>query len=119
MALTIKTRRALLLVTAVAILILSLIPKAPNPISGIPYSDKLEHIAAYTLLAFLLALNIAIKIKSKYYTILSTVVICILYGAIIEFLQQYTGRSPELLDLIADLTGAGIGGMLSTLVEKK
>ena len=119
MVLTFKTRRALLIITAAAILILSLLPKAPNPISRIPYADKLEHIAAYILLAFLLTLNIAAKMKRKLYTILSAAAICILYGAIIEFLQQYTGRSAELLDLIADLVGAGAGAALAALVENK
>ena len=119
MVLTFKTRRALLVITAAAILILSLIPEAPNPINGIPYADKLEHIAAYILLAFLLALNIAVEIKSKLSTVFIAVIMCILYGAIIEFLQKYTGRSAELLDLAADLVGAGAGATLAALVKKK
>ncbi|RKX86183.1 MAG: hypothetical protein DRP57_02065 [Spirochaetes bacterium] len=118
MILTYKTRKALLIITAAAILILSLIPQAPNPASRIPYGDKLEHIAAYILLAFLLALNIALKVNSRLYTALLSAAICILYGAVIEFLQQYTGRSTELLDLIADLVGAGVGATLAVQVKK-
>lgn len=119
MILTLKTRRALLVLTAGAILVLSLIPKAPDLMGSIPYADKIEHFASYTLLAFLLTLNIAVKIKSKFHTVIYAIVICILYGAVIEFLQQYTGRSPEFLDLAADFAGSGTGAILAALVEKK
>ncbi len=118
MILTSKARRVLLFLTAVSILVVSLIPRAPRILSSVPHIDKLEHFIAYSALGFFLALDLALRLKKKLHFFLAAIAFCIVYGAVIEFLQQYTGRSPELLDLAADMAGSGAGAALATLVNK-
>ena len=45
-------------------------------------------------------------------TILFTIIISSLYGGLIEFLQGFTGRTPEGLDLLFDSAGAATGVLL-------
>ena len=102
---------------ALIILILSLVPKPPEIISEFALSDKLMHLAAYIALAFSMGF-----ILPKSFTV-KTITICIiisssLFGGLIEFLQGFTGRSPELLDLVFDTAGAIIGVILYFVFKK-
>ncbi len=100
-----KLRLLVLISFAASILILSLIPHAPQ-IMEAKNIDKLEHYLAYLILGFLLFININEEGGNRYISGIITVILCVIYGGIIEFLQRYTGRSPEFLDLIADFAGS-------------
>ena len=101
--------RALVFISiALAILILSLVPQPPEIITDFELSDKIMHLIAYITLAFSMGFILPSSF-STIRTILSVVIISSLYGALIEFLQGFTGRTPEGLDLVFDTIGAAIG----------
>ena len=106
-------------VIALVILVFSLIPETPKEL--IHLSDKTNHIIAYFLLS--LSFFFALKSKAINMVFLSIIAIlaCTLYGGIIEFIQSFTGRTPEMLDILADFTGSASGTLiaLSILFIKK
>ena len=110
------------------ITLLSLIPQPLPQVPDIPWSDKILHYLAYLVLGFLYFLSAEQLSRKQADTrgggrtllfrvfLLSTAVIfAFLYGGAIELLQKYTGRQPELLDLLADISGGFSGGVLSFL----
>lgn len=72
-------------------------------------SDKVNHFGAYGLLSVFLYLNL--YFQNKFFILkknpaIFTVIIASIYGALDEIHQIYVpGRSAELLDWIADLSG--------------
>jgi len=109
--------RILTIVVTVSILILSLIPKPPEIPGGFHFADKIAHFIAYAVLSFLLFTSLFEGKK------LSTVVIvaaaCMVYGGVIEILQTFTHRQPELWDLTADLFGAVCGAALGAGLNRR
>jgi len=109
--------RVLTIVVTVSILILSLIPKPPEIPGGFHFADKIAHFIAYAVLSFLLFTSLFEGKK------LSTVVIvaaaCMIYGGVIEILQTFTHRQPELWDLTADLFGAVCGAALGAVLNRR
>ncbi|MDA3938434.1 MAG: VanZ family protein [Spirochaetia bacterium] len=93
---------------ALTILILSLVPKPPEIIREFALSDKIMHLAAYIALAFSMGFILPHSFKVKT-VVLFTIISSSLFGGLIEFLQGFTGRSPELLDLFFDTAGAEFG----------
>ncbi len=113
------SRRLLLILTlfsAAAILVLSLLPDPPDLLPRITYIDKIGHWAAYTVLTGLLVLLIRDRFKSAVAVFGLAVGACLVYGGLIEVFQSTTGRSPEFLDLGADLLGALCGAGSALLV---
>ncbi len=96
---------------ALAILILSLVPKPPEVIREFALGDKIMHLIAYIALAFSMDFILPKYFKVKT-IILFTIISSSVFGGLIEFLQGFTGRSPELLDLVFDAAGAAIGVLL-------
>jgi VanZ family protein len=86
---------------------LSLTPLQQLPLST-PFSDKIEHIAAYGLLGFL-----ALLARKDRKAILLWLPLILLFGALIELLQPYVNRHAELMDLVADGFGALVGALLA------
>ncbi|MCK5671935.1 MAG: VanZ family protein [Spirochaetales bacterium] len=102
---------------ALTILILSLVPKPPEIIREFAFGDKIMHLAAYIALAFSMGYILPVSFTNKaiiFFTIISSS----LFGGLIEILQGFTGRSPELLDLFFDAVGASIGVYLYFTVKK-
>jgi len=102
---------------ALTILILSLIPRPPEVIREFALGDKFMHLSAYIALA----LSMCFILPSSYSSIkaiFSVFIISSLYGAVIEFLQGFTGRTPEGLDLLFDSAGAAIGILIYFLIKK-
>jgi len=88
-------------------MVLSLLPKLPDPVIKLSWIDKLEHFAAYAVFsASLYSILPEWKQRSRLFTVF---IVSLFYGGIIEYLQQFTGRTPDLFDLAADLTGAAAG----------
>ncbi len=105
-------RNSLLLAVGITIVIamLSLIRVGELPVPKISNIDKLEHAFAYLVLTFLWLLALG---KTKTARLL-IVVICIIYGIIIEILQGLltSYRFAELLDVVANTLGI----LLATMV---
>ena len=91
------------------------------PSLDIPHMDKLVHMGFYfgtTLLGILLVRERTGGMVSLQKTMLGIVVFAILYGIIIEVLQStYTlDRQGDILDVLANSSGALLGGFLMKFV---
>ena len=90
----------------------AVLPQDIAPTLG-PLSDKWTHFLAFAVLTLLL--RFAYRI-----TILQTVFFLFLYGVFIEVSQYFTpNRCAEILDVVADMIGIAIGGVLHMLFRKK
>jgi VanZ family protein len=88
----------------------SLVPSTTVPPTSI--GDKVEHVIAYAVLGLLGAASSERGIKR---VILGLAV----FGLAIELLQTFSpGRSPDLLDVAADIAGAGVGCGLAILLRR-
>ncbi len=75
------------------------LPKEPM----IPYQDKIVHFAIFGIMGF-------IMIAEKRKTDCNTLIICTLYGILIEIIQSFLPwRSFEILDMVFDSLGAVAG----------
>ncbi len=115
--LTRYSKAALFALIAAAILILSLLPRLPEPVIRLSWIDKLEHFASYAVFAAsLYSILPEWKRRSKFFTVLLA---SLFYGGVIEYLQQFTGRTPDIYDLAADLAGAAAGSALYGFLIKR
>ena len=87
---------------------LSLAPSAALPLTSI--GDKVEHVIAYAVLGLL-------GVASSKRGVVRTILGLAAFGTTIELLQAFSpGRSPDPLDVVADIAGAGLGcGAVSLL----
>lgn len=103
----------------VAISTLSLVSFTNDiPEIKIPYIDKIAHFSFYLGLNFLLLTTLFVLGKDRCQNIMSVTLIAILYGAVIELIQPITGRSCEVLDIVANSMGA-ISGVLLFIPMKR
>lgn len=86
-------------ITALVIAILTLMP--PPETDAPPGPDKLYHLVAFLFLALPLAI-----IRPRWN--LWLFVLFTAFGAAIEVIQPYVGRSRELADLVADMAGIAV-----------
>ena len=114
------TRRIFLLMRAVlplgwasVIFWLSLMSNPPH-VPGIFSWDKAQHLGAYLVLTILIAQFFLILFKNIKSAGWVAVVLAVLFGALLELLQgmMQSGRTPEWLDLAADVLGALVGNGL-------
>lgn len=107
--------RILAIVVAAAIVVLSLIPKPPEIPVGIHFADKIAHFMAYVVLSFLVFASISQgrPVGPALPTVLIVAALCVFFGGLIEILQMFTGRQPELWDLTADAIGAVCGALVA------
>lgn len=93
----------------------------PDIPQSITFNDKLEHISAFGILGFLLALALQVQERFSYpkrNLIPATLFIGSLYGALDELHQLFIpGRSCELNDWLADTLGIALGLALSYAVR--
>jgi len=86
------------------------------------FSDKIKHFAAYLILSLLLSLAFHFQekweaVKKKFY--LYSVVAISVYGCLDEIHQMFIpNRSAEVLDWVADVTGAVLGALVIYLFIK-
>ncbi|MCB1759992.1 MAG: VanZ family protein [Gammaproteobacteria bacterium] len=96
---------------ALTIAVLSLTPLQRLPLAT-PFSDKLNHFAAYALLGLLAYLARSGRAPWLLWPLLLT-----LYGGLIELLQPYVNRHAEWLDLAANGLGALAGVLLARRLQ--
>ena len=98
------------------------IPAQSVPSLGIG-GDKVVHFFAYFILSVLLYLTFIFQEKLSFAqrnAILLTLAVAICYGVLDELHQMLVpGRSAELLDWIADATGAACGVLITSFFLKK
>ena len=102
------------LIWASFILVLTLTPGKSVPDLSLFDYDKLGHAGIFLIQSYLLITGLYIRsgIKSKTRYVLIGSVTAVVYGFMIEFIQQFIpDRGMELLDAIANIIGAlcGIG----------
>lgn len=122
----VKARYWISIIWAIVILILcGMPPKDVEAIKfvDIPYLDKIAHFALYLVFGLLVmaVLTLHKRLKASNWIYVIAILICILYGWLIEVLQRaiFPGRSYELMDLVADTAGAVIGVLLYGWVSRK
>ena len=82
-------------------------------------SDKLLHLCAYFILAFMVYLSF-VKSGVKKYVFILAFLIAVLYGIIDEFHQALVpGRDATIGDVIADSLGALLGSYLAGIINLK
>jgi VanZ family protein len=97
---------------AVVVAVASLSPQSPAVASGL--GDKLDHLAAYTVLTVLMALGWAGRISVG---IIFAAVIG--FGGLLELLQAFSpGRQPDWADFAVNTTGCLIGLAATVLIRR-
>jgi len=107
-----RIARILFLLVALAVSILSLLPERDLPKVGV--SDKLEHLLSY----FVLAVLGGFAFRGWRSLLLLFVLLCAM-GGLIELLQAFSpGRSPDIVDALADGAGAAAGVLIGAAVAR-
>jgi VanZ family protein len=105
--------RALAIASLLAILVLSLVPGAFRSHTMI-LPSSFEHVAAYAVAAFFLALACYHRVPPVQIVLLLTA-----YGALLEVGQLgVPERHPQLSDVGADFAGASIGMMVALVTMR-
>ena len=101
------------IILAMIIMVLSLSSTgsiAPQKIPEIPHIDQFVHFLFYFAFSFILLLDFNKTFFTFYPGIIVPVIICLLYGGLMEMIQYYIPyREAEMADLIFNLLGTGIG----------
>ncbi|RMB59878.1 VanZ family protein [Tessaracoccus antarcticus] len=105
------TRWSILLSVALATVIALLTLMPPTQVDVPAGGDKFYHFTAFVALAFPLAV-----VRPRWSVVLFVVYSA--YGAAIEIIQPYVGRSREVADLLADMVGIAVGMLLGLLVRR-
>ncbi len=103
--------RVLSLAWVLIIIIASFLPKRNIPEITLIWSpDKLVHLFIYAVLAILIALSIQTKRGNSIWKYFLIIIICAVFGSIIEILQPIlTDRHFETYDILANIVGAIVG----------
>ncbi|OMP31365.1 hypothetical protein BKM32_06460 [Mangrovimonas sp. DI 80] len=106
----------LLLAYVVALTSLSLVNIHKMPSLGSSFDDKLYHLGAYTVF-MLLGFNFFRQTQVKHKILISGTII-VLYGIIIEVLQQTlsTTRTLDAYDMLANFIGVVVGTIIIKLM---
>jgi VanZ family protein len=101
-----RIARILFFLAAAAITVLSLLPQHYLPKVGV--SDKIEHLLSY----FVLAILGSFAVRERRSLLYLFVLLCVM-GGVIELLQAFSpGRSPDIVDAVADGAGAAAGVLI-------
>ena len=106
------------LLWAACILLATWMPGAKLPRFNVPPgSDKVVHFAFFAVLGFLTLL--ALRARGGLRMVIVVLIAIAAFGAFDEFVQKFIpGRSMELLDWVADVSGAATGLALATLAMR-
>ncbi|WP_428235313.1 VanZ family protein [Gracilimonas sp.] len=115
---SVKLYLTLLVISTGAILYGTLFPVSYDVPQSLLGMDKLVHLIMFGAWTFFFGLVRFLKDKFK---LLPVFVVGTLFGLIVEVLQYLlpTGRSPEFMDFIADLSGTGLAILVLYILAKK
>jgi VanZ family protein len=98
---------------AIVVLILTLVTGVKNANLEFSITDKLVHIAMFTILSFMLIVGFSKQSDNNYLKFnaeKSSVLICVFFGLFVELIQYFTPcRSFSWHDVIANAIGAFFG----------
>lgn len=101
----------------------SSIPGDEVPQPSFVLADKLVHGAVYAVLGFLCARGIRLSVvraNTDAFVCVLGVGLATLYGVLDEVHQMFVpSRSPEFLDLVADLVGASLGAAIFAVHRRR
>jgi VanZ family protein len=97
------------LVWSGAILVLSCLPPGRIPDFGPEGMDRVLHAAFYAVLAVLTARAASASGKHESAVVAGTMVAALTFGGLMEWVQGFVGRTPDLIDGAADGIGAAVG----------
>jgi VanZ family protein len=106
---------------ALVIFVVSSIPQHSIPAFAIFSQDKLLHLLVYFILTGLV--YIALLHQTRFPALSRrplawAVIVAAVYGITDEFHQSFTGRSADLLDVLADVAGAALMALVVVLVRR-
>ena len=104
--------------SSLLVLILSLVNMEGIPNFTISYTDKFEHVFAYSVISFFWMLSSKLgKVPVSFFSLL---LIIIVYGIIIELLQLSltSHRTGDLMDVIANSIGVAIGYIFLKILNR-
>lgn len=105
------------------IFLLSAIPVVETPSLSWLEPDKLVHVIFYTILTLLIcrAVNRHNKLLEPGKVLFISLIISILYGGLIEFIQEelLPWRSGDMYDFLADVVGALLGSLIFIYFYRK
>jgi hypothetical protein len=95
------------------VLILLLIPikrKTESSFFSLPHFDKIIHLFLFLILSFLWHQYLVVKHENiRKLNIIGLFIIVVLYGIMLEYIQLWTGRDFDPLDMMANTAGALTG----------
>ncbi len=114
---TVRRGLAILLIAYwLAMFVATHVPRVPRELSLMPGGDKSQHLIAYAGLAFLIGSRQSFGDSLGRKRALFVFGIVALYGVIDELTQIPVGRTADVYDWLADVTGAVVGlGLLAAL----
>ncbi|MBO6585309.1 MAG: VanZ family protein [Gracilimonas sp.] len=115
---SVKLYLTLLIISTGAILYGTLFPVSYDVPRSLLGMDKLVHLIMFGAWTFFFGLVRFLKDKFK---LIPVFIVGTLFGLIVEVLQYLlpTGRSPEFMDFIADLSGTGLAILVLYILAKK
>lgn len=115
---SVKLYLTLLVISTGAILYGTLFPVNYDVPSSFLGLDKLAHVIMFGAWTFFFGLVRFLKGKFK---LIPVFVVGTIFGLMVEVLQHIlpTGRSPEFMDFIADISGTGLAIFVLFLLSKK
>jgi hypothetical protein len=83
--------------------------------------DKIVHIVFFAILSLSISISLSklrILIDSNYQQMTRVLIVCSVFGTILEFIQQElrVGRMAEFLDIVADCVGVLLGFVIFRIV---
>ena len=95
----------------ITLIVLSLLPPGNEPSFTGLVNDKVRHFTAYACVA-----HIGCHAGQNWYKRGLLCVLTLIVSIAIEFLQPFTGRDFEVLDIVANLSGVAAGASLMALL---
>ena len=94
------------------------LPIRTTPLHG-PPSDKLQHLAAFAGLAFLLCGLGTLTSISRWRRYVGVAIVIAVYGMVDELSQSLVReRTPDVFDWLADVAGAAVGIVVFVAIRK-
>ncbi len=94
-------------------MLLSLLPDPLFSLDWVSGMDKVQHWIAYATLGAVVFLAIRTPGSKRLLFFVVSVFSCTLYGGLIEILQSFTGRTPDVVDFFVNMFGAAVGSVVA------